>query len=180
MANQPTLLLVEDNTDDALLFTRVLQKVYPEVSLQVVADAMFAINYLQGTGPCADREQFPFPYAVVVDLTLPSVSGTHLVKWIREQDEYKKLLITAWTGSREGRDIAELYRLGANSFLVKTPEMDDLAADIREMHEFWTRMGLLANFAPPPTDSGELRPDHGAYFFYRQSDWPGFEPPSPL
>src|SRR5690349_3544325 len=117
MQKQPTILLVEDSTEDYLLFKQAALKVYPQATIQTVPDFPSALHYLYGSGPYRDRELFPFPFSVFVDLTLPAIPGKVLVKWIREQHEFRKLLVVVMTGSRDGRDIAELYRLGANSFL---------------------------------------------------------------
>ena len=136
------------------------------------------MHYLHGTGAFRDREVFPFPYAVVVDLTLPVISGASLVQWIRAQPEFGKVLIAAWTGSREGSDIAQLYRLGVNSFLSKEPSPEALVADIQDMHAFWNQLGMLVDFKPQIDFAAKPARSRKGEFFFRHKDWPGFEPTS--
>src|ERR1700722_18471639 len=120
MTESATLLLVEDDANDTAFFKRAFAKIFPQINLDHVEDATGAMHYLHGTGPFKERKHFPHPYAVVVDLTLPGVSGTHLVKWMPLQPKLGKMLVAAWTGSHNSQDIARLYRYGANSFLKKT------------------------------------------------------------
>jgi CheY-like chemotaxis protein len=180
METKPTLLLVEDDVNDVAMFKLALGKNYPpqEVGLVVVHDVPSAIHYLHGTEKFKQREQFPFPYAVVVDLKLPGLSGASLVQWIRVQPDFGNMLVAVWTGSHVGKDIAHLYRLGANSFLSKTDSPEELATDIRDLHAFWNKMGILVNFVPATAPT--RKPNQAAKddFFYRSEDWPGFEPPS--
>ena len=114
-----------------------------------------------------------------VDLTLPAIPGKALVKWIREQPEFKKLLITVLTGSRDGKDISELYRLGANSFINKTASQEEFTRTLRDMNTFWVTHGLITDFsAPAPSPEKPSADTRGASFFYIKPDWPDFEPPS--
>src|ERR1700722_8786482 len=133
MEPKPTLLLVEDDQNDVALFKLAFGKIYPpyQVGMVVVNDVPNAIHYLHGTGQFKRREDHPFPYAVVVDLKLPGLSGASLVQWIRVQPDFGNMLIAVWTGSHIAKDIAHLYRMGANSFLNKTDNPEDLAIDIR-------------------------------------------------
>ncbi|WP_160164466.1 response regulator [Pedosphaera parvula] len=176
---QPTILLVEDNAEDYLLFKQAIARVYPQAGLHLAPDFPTALHYLYGSGPYRDRELFPFPSCVFVDLTLPAIPGKALVKWIREQKEFKKLLIVVLTGSRDGKDIAELYRLGANSFISKSGDVEEMAKTLRDMNSFWVAHNLIADFSASVPNPGKPSADtRGASFFYIKPDWPDFEPPA--
>ena len=179
MEKKPTLLLVEDDPNDADLFKLAFKKSYPNISLQMAGDATAAIDYLLGTGIYENREAYPFPYALVVDLTLPGTSGASFIQWVRVQPHFGKLLIAAWTGSRQGKDIAHLYRLGANSFLNKAGSDDQLTQDLLDLHEFWHQVGMLVNFTPQVDYSKKNAAPVADQFFYRVKDWPEFKPSKP-
>jgi CheY-like chemotaxis protein len=176
MEIKPTLLLVEDDLNDAALFKIAFGKSYPNLGLQMVNEANDAMHYLRGDGPYEDRQVFPFPYAMVVDLTLPGTSGASFIQWVRVQPQFGKLLIAAWTGSRQGKDIAHLYRLGANSFLNKAGSDEQLTQDLLDLHEFWHQVGMLVNFRPQIDYSKKTPAPAGDFFFYRTKDWPEFKP----
>jgi CheY-like chemotaxis protein len=69
------ILLVEDRDEDALLFRRAVES---KSQFKVIAEAKNgdeAIAYLEGTGAYRNREKYPFPDVVILDLKLPSRSG---------------------------------------------------------------------------------------------------------
>jgi CheY-like chemotaxis protein len=124
------ILLVEDNEDDVFLMRRALQGARVANPLQVVEDGQEAVDYLSGNGNFADRERYPLPAVVFLDLKLPYISGHDVLAWIRQQKELESLVVIVLTSSNEASDLSRCYALGANSYLVKPPtpeQLDDLA-----------------------------------------------------
>src|ERR1044071_1784775 len=113
-----TILQVEDDPNDVFLLQHAMKKVGVANPIRVASDGQQAIDYLQGAGKFADREQFPFPCLVLLDLKLPYVMGLDVLRWIRERS-WKALPVVMLTASGEDVDIATAYRLGANAFLTK-------------------------------------------------------------
>jgi CheY-like chemotaxis protein len=60
----PSLLLVEDDENDVVLFERALKKTDVRAILHVVRDGQEAIDYVNGTGMYTDRERYPFPRVI--------------------------------------------------------------------------------------------------------------------
>ena len=106
------------------------------------SDGQQAIDYLQGTGKFADREQFPLPGLVLLDLKLPYVMGLEVLRWIRQQPRTPPIVIVL-TASAENADIAEAYRLGANAFLVKPSEASKLEDIVKAIKDFWLTHNTL-------------------------------------
>src|SRR5215831_9331716 len=67
---KPTILLGEDDPGDALLLELALGKALEDVSLRSVRDGLEVVDYLQGNGHFADRERFPVPGIIILDLKL--------------------------------------------------------------------------------------------------------------
>src|SRR2546421_2007732 len=80
-----TILQVEDDPNDVFFFQRAMKKAGVPNPTHVVSDGQQAIDYLQGAGKFADREQFPLPSLVLLDLKLPYVMGLEVLRWIRQQ-----------------------------------------------------------------------------------------------
>src|SRR5690348_8539240 len=110
-----TILQVEDDPNDVFLFQHAITKAGVANPVQVATDGQQAINYLQGTGKFADREKYPFPCLVLLDLKLPYVMGLDVLKWIRQQP-CAALTVLMLTASGEEADVVASYRLGANGF----------------------------------------------------------------
>ena len=124
------LLLVEDNEDDVFLMKRALKGARVVNPLLVVEDGQQAVDYLGGAGKFADREQYPLPAVVFLDLKLPLLSGHDVLAWIRRQRELESLVVIVLTSSNEPSDLNRCYALGANSYVVKPPtpeQLEDLA-----------------------------------------------------
>ena len=134
--NPDTILLVEDNEDDAFFMKQALKDAEIINPLQVVEDGQAAIDYLSGTGIFADRTKYPLPLVVFLDLKLPFKSGHQVLEWIRAQPELKKLIVIVLTSSNEPVDLNRSYQLGANSFVVKPPTPAQLL-DLAEAFKLW-------------------------------------------
>lgn len=137
-----TILLVEDDENDVYFMKRAARQAEILNPLQVAQDGQEAVDYLTGLGEYADRQRFPLPCLVLLDLKLPRVTGFEVLKWIREQPALKDTVVIVLTASRLAPDVDLAYRLGANSYLVKPPTPDKLT-------EMITRIKLDVNRHAP-------------------------------
>lgn len=140
-----TILLVEDDPNDILLTQRAFRKAnLEEASLQIVSDGDSAVFYLSGEGKYSDRECYPLPVLMLLDLKLPRRSGHEILAWLRQQPELKRLPVIVLTSSKENMDINQAYDLGANSYLVKPIGLTALVEVIQTLNLYW----LLLNEQP--------------------------------
>jgi len=102
-----------------------------------VRDGDEAISYLSGIGKYADREEFPFPDLLLLDLKMPGVDGLGVLRWVRQQYAPRHLRVVVLTSSPDLRDVNVAYRLGADSFLVKPLEFEDAAGLVRLVSSNW-------------------------------------------
>ena len=80
-----TILLVEDNPDDVTLLQWALRKHGLTYPIQVVEHGAQAVQYLSGAGEFGDREKYPLPHLIVLDLNLPEMNGVTFLKWLRNK-----------------------------------------------------------------------------------------------
>ncbi len=116
---RPVVLLVEDSADDAFFMQYALEKTGLNHTLQVVSDGQQALDYLLGANRYADRNIFPLPDLVFLDLKLPLLSGFDVLAWLRAKPLFTTLPVAILTGSDEERDRRRATELGANAYLVK-------------------------------------------------------------
>lgn len=136
--SEPTLLLVEDDPNDVLLLRRAFRKANVTSRLQVVANGELAISYLLGENDFANRENFPLPALMLLDLKLPRRTGLEVLAWLRQQPlPLKRLPAVILTSSRQAVDINRAYELGVNSYLVKPAEFEQLLEMISTFHHYW-------------------------------------------
>jgi CheY-like chemotaxis protein len=137
MTTDRLILLVDDNEDDVFLMERAVKGAGIKNPVHVVSDGEEAINYLSGAGQYSDRELFPFPAVVFLDLKLPFKSGHEVLQWIREQPKLKTLVVVVLTSSNQPSDIRRCYALGANSYLVKPPTPEQLVELAKSFRWYW-------------------------------------------
>ena len=126
MNEDPIILLVDDSEIDAILMRTVFERAGFAQPLQFVPGGEDAIAYLGGDGAYRDRDQFPFPTAVLLDLNMPRKDGFAVLAWIRRQPGLKQLRVYVLSASSRAEDIQRSYDLGANSYLVKPGNLDGL------------------------------------------------------
>lgn len=146
------ILQVEDDPNDVFFLQHAMKKAGVANPVQVASDGQQAIQYLQGAGKFADRERFPLPCLVLLDLKLPHVMGLDVLRWIRKQSG-TALPVVMLTASGEDADIATAYRLGANAFLTKPSEASKLEAMVKAIKDFWLTHNTL------PQESYSERPE---------------------
>jgi DNA-binding response OmpR family regulator len=137
------ILLVEDEENDVLFFKSALRKAGITNPVQSVRDGQEALNYFYGIEKFSDREIFPLPTLVLLDLKLPYVMGLDVLKSIRAECE-SSVVVIVLSSSTDQEDIDTAYRLGANAYLVKPNETEKLAGIARAIRDFW----LLQNQFP--------------------------------
>ena len=159
-----TILLVEDDENDAFFLQRAMHKTGMANPVRNAWDGREAIDYLRGAGKFGRRAEFPLPGLVLLDLKLPFVMGLDVLKWIRQNADSPPIVIIL-SSSADPADVAAAYQLGANGYLVKPVAASQLEEMVRAINDFW----LLHNTPPVSSsvDSGELRTGN---FWSRGSD----------
>jgi CheY-like chemotaxis protein len=134
MARQLRILLVEDLSDDAYLFSVVMQASHPAAGLQWVTDGQQAIEYLEGTGRYRERAKFPIPDLVVLDLRMHRMDGFGFLRWLK-QSSHAHIPVVVWTGSLDPEEIHAAWKLGATSIFPKPVRFEELVGVIGEICE---------------------------------------------
>lgn len=132
-----TILLVEDDKNDVFFLQYAFEMAGVANPLQVVVDGQQAIDYLAGAGIYADRNRYPFPCLVLLDLKLPVRMGLDVLRWIQQQPNLRNLLVIVLTSSSDLLDVDEAYRLGARSFLVKPLSVDKRLEMAKALKTYW-------------------------------------------
>lgn len=148
------ILQVEDDPNDVFFLQHAMTKAGVPNPIQVVSDGQQAIDYLKGAGKFADRDKFPLPCLVLLDLKLPHVMGLEVLRWIREQSGMT-LIVVLLSASGDDADIASAYRLGANAFLVKPTQANKLVEMAKAIQDFW----LTHNTMPKESHADAAAPE---------------------
>ncbi len=140
------ILLVEDNPQDLELAVRALRKAHLANNIQVARDGEEALDYIFAQGGFAGREISESPKVVLLDLKLPKIDGLTVLERIKGDPRTQMIPVVVMTSSKEHRDVAEAYNLGANSYIVKPVNFDNFIESVGKIGMYW----LLLNESPHP------------------------------
>jgi CheY-like chemotaxis protein len=144
-----TVLLVEDSIDDALLMKRALDKADITRSVHIARDGKEAMEYLTGAGQFSDRQAYPLPQLILLDLQLPEMHGLKVLEWIRSQPQFRSTIVVVLSSSRQTGDVQLAYKLGVNSYLLKPSSLDALYQTVGAIGLYWLTLNQWPEFAPP-------------------------------
>lgn len=149
MTRIATILLVDDNRMDVELTLDAFREAKLSNKIEVAENGRKALDYLFGRGPFADRERFPLPDVILLDLKMPGIDGFDVLRQIKHAPLVRRIPTVILTSSREEGDRALSYDTGANSYLVKPVSFAGFVQVVREIEDYW----LTLNVGPPVTPS---------------------------
>jgi CheY-like chemotaxis protein len=139
----PTLLSVDDSSDDVMLLSLACRAAKVSFQFQSVDNGENAIAYLQGSQTYADRAQFPLPDLILLDLKMPGKSGFDVLAWIRSQSNLQGMPVVVLTSSVHAKDRARALELGARQYLVKPVSYEGLQSLVEIIDRQLTSQGAL-------------------------------------
>jgi DNA-binding response OmpR family regulator len=131
------ILLVEDEPDDVEFLQRAFSLAGVTRPLVVFDNTKASIEYLAGEGQYADRKKHPLPRLVMVDLRLVGTPGHEVIAWMRARRAFDGTKIIVLSSLYDEGHRREAYRLGANSYLVKSTSFEELCAKVKNIAENW-------------------------------------------
>ena len=143
MRSERSILLAEDDPNDVLLLQFAFKQVEMGHPLNVARAGQEVIDYLTGSGAFADRERFPFPALLVLDLKMPRKTGIEVLEWLAGEAALRCLPTLMLSSSTHPGDIEKAYRLGVNAFVVKPPGIAQRMELARMIKNFWLTLNEL-------------------------------------
>ena len=145
MEKNAHILLVEDNRMDIELTLDAFKEARLKNTIQVAQNGEEALDYLFGRGKYSDRETYPLPNLVLLDLKLPRVDGFEVLRQIKSAPILKRLPVVILTSSIEEQDLIKSYSLGANSYIRKPVDFSQFVEAVHQLGMYW----LVLNEPPP-------------------------------
>jgi len=136
--NPVNILLVEDNEDHAELTLRALRSNNLINEVYVVKDGEEALDFVYHRGKYADVKEFPLPGLILLDISLPKVSGLEVLETLKGDPQLKVIPVIMLTTSEREEEIARSYAGGANSYVTKPVNFEEFVKKITEIKLYWT------------------------------------------
>jgi CheY-like chemotaxis protein len=119
MANAKRCLLIEDDHDDQLVFSVILDKLDKSILCVSVNNGSEAIKKLEEDLPVT-------PDLIFLDLNLPGLNGMDCLTWIKANPELRMIPVVIYTTSSRNEDVVKAKNLGAVAFITKSYHIRDL------------------------------------------------------
>jgi len=137
------ILLVEDNLIDVEMIARAFAKRGLKNVLTVVRNGEQALDYLHHRGSFQNHEAFPRPQVILLDLNLPRIEGTEVLRQIKQDVHLRAIPVIIMTSSQREEDIARSYDLGGNTYIQKPAKFEDFMRVFNAIEEYWTFFAKL-------------------------------------
>jgi len=128
------ILVVEDNSADALLAKTILREKFVSTNVNVVDDGVKALSYLHMQAPHLNAIR---PDLIILDLNMPRKGGFEVLQELKEDRSLSKIPVVVLTTSSSDEDIDKSYELNANCYVIKSLDLHDFERDVESIKEFW-------------------------------------------
>lgn len=147
---QISILLVEDNEDDALLTLRALKKSTIELGeVVVVPDGVEAQDYLFTRGEYEARNGAIMPKLILLDINLPRMNGLELLRSLRADPRTRIVPVVMLTSSAAEQDLVSSYGAGANGYIQKPVNSSDFEEVVQKVVKYWLEINRAPGNWPP-------------------------------
>jgi CheY-like chemotaxis protein len=131
------ILVAEDSEDDVRLLEYAFRRADSQAELRFVSDGMQAMAYLKAEGLYADRQKYPFPAFLLLDIKMPRMNGLEVLQAIREDPDLRRLTVVIFSSSAHEGDLERATDLQVNSFLVKPSDPDTRQELCKLLDRYW-------------------------------------------
>jgi two-component system, response regulator len=138
------VLIVEDTQSDADLARETLQQENFAKNVHVARDGEEALDFIFCRGAFSGRSPNDLPSLILLDMKLPKVDGTEVLRQIKSDERTRIIPVVILTSSGEQSDLAATYDLGANSYIRKPAEPGQFRGTVKRVGAYW----LVTNQRP--------------------------------
>lgn len=124
------ILLVEDDTVDAMTVKRALKELKAMNDVVHVANGEEALEYLRD-------ENNEKPCIILLDLNMPKMNGAEFLKIVKADEELRRIPVVVLTTSKNERDIFESFDLSVAGYMLKPIDYMQFVETIRTIETYW-------------------------------------------
>lgn len=136
MATAIHVLVAEDDAGEIFVYEQAFRRI-GITSCTFVNTGEEVIEYLQAKGQFADREKFPFPKWLLLEMKLPRGSGFDVLAWLYEHQECRVIPTVSFSDSDLDQDVRKAYQLGTNAYFVKPHGFQAMVDCLALIEHFW-------------------------------------------
>jgi CheY-like chemotaxis protein len=133
------VLVADDSEEDRFFLLRAFAQSGIRNPVLTVNSGAEVVAYMGGDGKYADREKYPLPRIVFLDMQMPTPNGVEVLRWKQTRTDLPRILWVAMSNFNSVRTINDAYNAGATTFLTKPLEAEDIRNLVEAFEEYWLR-----------------------------------------
>jgi len=131
------ILIADDDAEDTMLIKDALKESRLRNGVQSVENGEELMLYLRNEGKYADKNKYPTPGIVLLDLNMPKKDGREALKEIKADKNLRTIPIVVLTTSKAEEDILKTYNLGVSSFITKPVKFSTMVEVMKTLNKYW-------------------------------------------
>jgi CheY-like chemotaxis protein len=132
-----TILMADDDVEDRMLAKEALDESRLANEIKFVEDGQELLDYLFNHGSYSDKQKYPKPGIILLDLNMPKKDGREALKEIKAEKNFRSIPVIVLTTSKAEEDIIRSYDLGVNSFITKPVSFAGLVDVMKTVGKYW-------------------------------------------
>lgn len=137
MNHEVVILVADDDDGHAGLICKNLARAGIANEIIRFRDGQETVDFLFRRGETPHRKP-GVPYILLLDIRMPKLDGTDVLKAVKSHEELKKIPIIMITTTDDPREVALCHSLGCSSYVTKPVAYDAFVNAIRQMGLFLT------------------------------------------
>lgn len=142
MERRSTILLIEDSPDDVFLFQRAMLESGQDYDVHLAEDGQQAIDYLQRACQGGEGPHYPAPKFIIMDNSMPCVSGADFLHWMSEHSLYKVVPTVVLSGTDDPSEVKLAFELGVHGYFVKPMGKSEFAELLKMIFHYWSKSSV--------------------------------------
>jgi CheY-like chemotaxis protein len=142
------LLVAEDSDEDFEILQLLMQQMQVRNPIHRCTNGDKVLDFIyQALEPTQERA---LPSVILLDLNLPGTDGREVLEQLKQDQTLKEIPIVVFTTSSNPRDIEFCYQNGANGYLIKPVDSEELERTVQAFVDYWLQTNI-----PPLTGRSE-------------------------
>jgi len=141
------LLVVEDSNEDFRMLQRLMRRMSVQNPIYRCTNGDEALDFLYQEGNFNNPETAPRPSVILLDLNLPGIDGREILEKLKQDGSFKEIPIIVFTTSSNPKDIELCYQKGANGYLIKPMNFEELQKTVQAFVNYWLEVNTPPVFS---------------------------------
>jgi len=137
------LLVVEDSNEDFKMLQRLMRRMAVQNPIYRCTNGDEVLDFLNQEESSENPNTIQKPSVILLDLNLPGIDGRDILERLKQDISFKKIPIVVFTTSSNPKDIEFCYQKGANGYLVKPMDAQELQKTVQAFVDYWLERNTL-------------------------------------